>query len=466
MLLSAVLAGCSMDQALGFSEKPNVILIVADDLRADDLEYMPETKALIGGEGVTFENAFVTDPLCCPSRATMLRGQYTHNHGVEGNVPPQGGFQRFRDLGREESTVATWLDAEGYSTAYFGKYMNSYRGTHVPPGWDEWYAVSGNYESNRYNDNGRIERHDPEQVHETDLLSDKANEHLRRTMEEDGSPFFAYLSPRAPHAPANPAARHEDAFSGVSLPRPPSFDEEDVSDKPAWLQERPRLEAGEVEEMEELYRQRLRSLLSVDEMVGRLVETLREGGELEDTYIAFTSDNGHHLGEHRLPAGKWTAYEEDIRVPLVMRGPGVPEGEAREHLVLNTDLAPTFAELAGASAQTPVDGRSLSPLLGDAPPPASGWRSAFMVEAGPFFEGAGAGEPLDRPRLEAVRTQDRLYVEYATGDRELYDLREDPYQLESQHEEADPGLLRRMEERLDALRGCAGEDCRSAEDGR
>ncbi len=463
--MSAVLAGCSVSQALGFSEEPNVVLIVADDMRADDLEYMPETKALIGEEGVTFENAFVTDPLCCPSRATMLRGQYTHNHGVEGNVPPRGGLQRFRELGREESTVATWLDSEDYSTAYFGKYMNGYRGTHVPPGWDEWYAVSGNYESDRYNNNGRIERHDPEQVYETDLLSDKATGYLRSALEEE-SPVFAYLSPRAPHAPANPAARHEDELPDVSLPRPPSFDEEDVSDKPAWVRERPRLEAGEVEAMEELYRKRLQSLLSVDEMVARLVDTLRQSGELENTYIAFTSDHGHHFGEHRLPAGKWTAYEEDIGVPLVVRGPGVPEGETREHLVLNTDLAPTFADLAGASMQTSVDGRSLSPLLGDDPPRTSGWRTAFMVEAGPFFAGAWAGEPLDRPRLEAVRTEDRLYVEYATGERELYDLREDPYQLENRHEEADPGLLRRMEERLDALRGCAGEECRSAEDGR
>jgi arylsulfatase A-like enzyme len=238
-------------------------------------------------------------------------------------------------------------------------------------------------------------------------------------------------------------------------------------------------------------------MLAVDEMVGRLVQTLEESDELENTFIVFTSDNGFHLGQHRLTSGKWTAYEEDIRVPLIVRGPGVPEGRTLPHLALNNDLAPTFAELAGAEPPEFVDGRSLVPLLGDDPPPTEDWRHAFLVEAADS-EGRGppppsadegsvkpllTGDPLPegwrraarsgtwsrvdwgRPGLEAVRTEDRLYVEYGNDERELYDLKEDPYQLNNRYEAAQPDLVRRLRERLEALRGCSGDNCRAAEDG-
>jgi N-acetylglucosamine-6-sulfatase len=307
-----------------------------------------------------------------------------------------------------------------------------------------------------------------------------------------------WLGTTAPHAPAEPATRHQDALADATLPRPPSFDEGNVSDKPTWISDNPSLNPEQVARAEELYRKRLQSMLAVDDMIGDLVEALRKSGELDNTYLVFTSDNGFHLGTHRLTAGKWTAYEEDIRIPLVVRGPGVPEGRTLDHLVLNNDFAPTFAELAGAETPEFVDGRSLAPLLTDDPPAKEVWRRAFLVEAVaeavdlPETVDVEAGElvplltgdtqpaedqrrasPLDeaplkkagRPGLQAVRTEDRIYVEYETGESELYDLKKDPYELDNTYEDAGLDDLWRLEGWLGALRGCAGEECRAAEDG-
>jgi N-acetylglucosamine-6-sulfatase len=333
------------------------------------------------------------------------------------------------------------------------------------------------------------------------VLADRAVDYVGRpgggspSLFKPHKPFFMWLGTTAPHAPADPAPRHEEALADVPLPRPPSFDEADVSDKQAWVADNPELNSEQIARAEELYRKRLQSMLAVDEMIGRLVKALEESGELDNTYLVFTSDNGFHLGQHRLTAGKWTAYEEDIRVPLIVRGPGVPENQTLDHLVLNNDLAPTFADLAGAEIPPFVDGRSLAPLLSDNPPPARDWRQAFLVEA--MAEAADVPEsvsddeviplltgdtqpsedqrrssPLDqaplenagRPGLQAVRTQDHLYVEYETGESELYDLREDPYQLDNFYEDAGLDVLWRYEGWLEALRDCAGEECRAAED--
>jgi N-acetylglucosamine-6-sulfatase len=267
-----------------------------------------------------------------------------------------------------------------------------------------------------------------------------------------------YLSTNAPHTPAYVPQRHQGMFSDTPLPKPPSFDEPDVSDKPAWVREKPRLTQGSVDYFEELYRKRLRSLQSVDQMVGRLVSVLRDTGELSNTYILFTSDNGFHLGEHRLEA-KATPYEEAIGVPLLVRGPGVPRGVSRSKMALNNDFAPTFAELAGVTPPSFVDGRSLRPLL-SASQPAS-WRSAFLVE----HRRSDTEGPFARlvPNYDAVRTANHLYVEYGTGERELYDLGSDPYELQSLHASAGIELKSRLASRLDGLRGCAADSCRSAE---
>src|SRR5919202_6679205 len=515
---ACLLAGCSLAMAerqaggaerttSGESpERPNIILIVTGDLAVQDLDaetlsHMPNLRSLID-HGTTFENAFVTDALCCPSRATILRGQYPHNTGILSNGPPSGGYEKFRDLGREDSTVATWLQDAGYQTLLFGKYMNDYHGTQVPPGWDEWHAVSGNYMSTQLSENGHIVDYPPEQYHLDDVLAEKATNYINDPTGHippfllPDRPFFMWLGTTAPHQPAEPAPRYEDAFPDASLPQPPSFDEEDVSDKPSWIRDNPPLSQERVSSMGELYRKRLQSMLSVDDMIGELIGALRASGELDNTYIFFTSDNGWHAGQHRLTTGKWTAYEEDIRVPLIVRGPGVPEGRKLEQIVLNNDLAPTFAELGGARAPEFVDGRSLVPLLGDDPPSPDHWRQAFLVEemaesaegssyiteeAGPRLltgdvqpsEDSSRASPLQkssvekagRPGLSAIRTENSIYVEYDTGETELYNLNRDPYELNNAYEETGLKELSLLQGWLGALRDCAGEECRAAENG-
>jgi N-acetylglucosamine-6-sulfatase len=442
--------------------KPNILFVLTDDMTASDLRYMPETRRLLADRGARFSNAFVTNSLCCPSRATILRGQYSHNHKIWGNFSPLGGFQKFRDLGRESSTIATWLNRAGYDTVLIGKYLNGYDNTiYVPPGWDRWHSYLGYYgtspDTYQINENGHIATYDRSRIHDTDLFADEAASFMRNTA--GGAPFFLYLSTNAPHIPAYVPQRHTGLFSDTPLPKPPSFDEADVSDKPAWVRDKPRLTPDHVDYFRGLYRKRLRSLQSVDEMVSRLVNVLRDTGELSNTYVVFTSDNGYHLGEHRLEA-KATPYEEAIRVPLLVRGPGVPRGVRRSQMALNHDFAPTFADLADVTPPSFVDGRSLSPLL-SASPPAS-WRSALLVEhrwseyEGPFARYV--------PNYDAVRTAEHLYVEYpGTGEKELYDLGDDSYELQSHHRSAGSDLKRRLASRLDELRGCAADGCRSAE---
>jgi N-acetylglucosamine-6-sulfatase len=253
LITACLVAGCGLPEddtqaeAAEAPERPNVILILTDDQTLQDAEYMPNVQRLLAEEGVTFENAFVTDPLCCPSRATILRGQYAHNHQILGNALPRGGHKRFEQLGRQDSTAATWLQDDGYRTALIGKYMNDYSGTYVPPGWDDWQAISGNYLSDDLNENGRIVTYDPERYHLDDVLAEKAVSYVdsasdsNRAFFTDDSPFFMWVGTKAPHQPATPAPRHEDEFEDLPLPNGPSFDEEDVSDKPQWVRDNPPL---------------------------------------------------------------------------------------------------------------------------------------------------------------------------------------------------------------------------------
>ena len=460
--LAALLAGCSssastQEQAAEVpADQPNIVFVLTDDLDYASAQQMPQIGSLLAEEGISFENAFTSQSLCCPSRATILTGLYAHNSGIKGNKPPDGGFEKFRDEGLEEGTIATRLQEEGYQTGFFGKYLNGYDGdpTHVPPGWDEWYGKLKEQKLYDYeiNENGEVVSYgsEPEDFF-TDVLSGQATDFVRRAASED-QPFFAYVAPTAPHGPATPAERHEGAFEGAEAPKPPSFNEEDVSDKPSWRQETERMSEEEVSEIDDYHQQRLESMLAVDEMVGSLVEELEAAGELDNTYIVFTSDNGWLAGEHRMKEGKDRAYEESARVPLFVRGPGVPAGSEVEELALNTDFAPAFAELAGVEFDEEADGRSLAPLLRGENPP---WRSSILLEG---FVGKG-----DRV-YGAVRTKDHKYVEYGNGEEELYDLQNDPYELDSLHESADASLLEDLKARLEALRSCSGDGCREAED--
>jgi N-acetylglucosamine-6-sulfatase len=447
----------------GQPARPNILFILTDDQDVETLRFMPRVQRLLAAEGLTFVNAFAAQPLCCPSRASILRGQYPHNTEILGNAPPVGGFEKFRDLGHENSTLATWLQAAGYQTAMFGKYLNGYLGrsgeSYVPPGWSEWHGASADpvtYYDQQISENGRVVTYgnDPADYH-TDVLTEKVIAFIE-ARGRGAPPFFIYLSGPAPHCdcmgngPATPAPRHDGAFAGFSAPRPPSFNEADLADKPQ-VEQGLLLTEDQIVELDHEYRTRIASLLAVDESIERIIEVLAARGELENTYIFFTSDNGYHLGQHRIPRGKNTLYEESIRVPGIVRGPGVPAGLTREHFILNIDFAPTFAELAGGPAPDFVDGRSLVPLLQAAATPPEQWRQDLLLEVT-----TNTGDRTDR----ALRTRDVAYFEYGTGERSLYALSEDPYQINSLHATADQQWMATLSARLAVLAACAGQSCR------
>ncbi|MBA3451022.1 MAG: sulfatase [Chloroflexia bacterium] len=448
--------------------RPNIILILLDDLRYDDVSVMPAVQSLLVDQGASFSNYMTTTPGCAPARASILRGQYQHNHGVMRSQGPVGGFERFHALGHERSTVATWLQDAGYTTALIGKYLNHYptddkatdavAATYRPPGWDEWAGVTDEgYYKIEVNENGQLTRYRGEGQYSTDVFAAMAVDFVARTA-PTGQPFFLNVAPRAPHGPAEPATRHLSALAGTIAPRPPSYNEADVSDKPAWVQAIPPLSDEQIAQLDEYHLARLRTLLAVDELVANLVEALSNAGVLDSTYILLTSDNGYHLGEHRASLEKGSPYEEVIRMPLLVRGPDVPAGRTIEAVASHADLAPTFAAWAGASTPGFVDGRSLAPLLDRGPIPAD-WREAVLIE----HYADRTEESKKQPGFSTLRGKDFTYVEYSTGERELYDLRQDPYQLDNLAATADPAYMRGLSRALASRVTCAGEACRTSD---
>ena len=483
--------------------KPNIVFILTDDLDAAAIQTMPHLKALITDQGLTFANYFVSMSLCCPSRAATLRGQYPHNTQILGNQLPTGGFQKFFQLGEEKSTVAVWLQDAGYRTMLAGKYLNGYpeqnNTQYVPAGWSEWYSANkGNaYSEFNYslNENGKtVDYGNKPEDYGTDVYVGKTVDFIQRSAQA-GKPFFVYLAPYAPHAPYTPAPRHANLFPGVKAPRTPNYDEPDVSDKPVYIADRPRLTPKQITAIDEDYRKRLQALQAVDEGIEKIVNTLKANGQLDNTYIFFTSDNGYHLGNHRMVVGKIAPYEEELRVTMRVRGPGVPAGKTLEYIAGNIDMGPTWADLAGVQAPAFVDGRSLVPLMGANPPPLSQWRQEFAIENGPDkidpnapvvevtpdtdaelleppdqdeTEAAALAKPVKNkraiPPFRGIRLQTLSYVEYVTGEKELYDVKADPYELNNLAKKADPKLLEQLSARMKELVTCKGADCRVVEE--
>ncbi|WP_308125708.1 sulfatase family protein [Nonomuraea ceibae] len=445
--------------------RPNIVFVMADDLEAGNLTQFPNISRHIVRQGASFDRFFVTNSWCCPSRASILRSQYVHSHGVWTNTPPEGGFERFHELGRERSTIGTWMRDAGYRTALMGKYLNHYPDKaapddYVPPGWDEWHVPVRNlYDEYGYrlNANGDLAEYGwGEQDYLADVLADKARDFITGSR----GPFFLFLNPIAPHLPANPALRHTDAFAWARAPRPPSFNQEDVSREPLWLRSRPPLDERELAAVDRRHRNRMRAMLGVDDLVGAVVAALEESGKLDNTYLFFGSDNGFHQGTHRLAQGKTTPFDEAIRVPLAVRGPGVRPGTTISELGATVDLAPTFAELGGAEVPPFAEGRSLAPLLrGERP--ATRRRNVLVEFARPAKRSSAAQTPV--PPYQALRTERHTYVRYATGEEQLYDLRTDPYQLHNLAADADPRLVARLRARLDGMRACSGASCRVAD---
>ncbi|MFN2590717.1 MAG: sulfatase [Actinomycetota bacterium] len=417
-------------------------MILTDDQRADTLDVMPHVRRELGGKGVTFPDAVVVNPLCCPSRATILTGRYSHATGVYANVPPHGGFEAFDD----SSTIATALQGAGYRTALIGKYLNGYSRAQagvVPPGWDRWFATTGDaYYGFGVSDQGALGFAGLDEAsYSTTFLTDAALRFIRET--DPSQPFFLYLAFHAPHFPSRPAPRDAEAFSGLPPFRPASYDEPDVSDKPGWVRNQPPLTTAARREIDEVRRDMLRTLLEVDRSVKRIVDQLGRDGRIRDTLIVFSSDNGYLWGEHRLK-GKSAAYEESIGVPLVVRFDAVVQAARTDrHLVSNIDFAPTFADAAGIDPPD-ADGASLMALLRDADAP---WREDVLIE---HTHGVGgSADEIDPPTYCAVRSTRHLLVAYETGDEELYDLTRDPQQLDNRVADAAmTRVLRGLRERL------------------
>ncbi|HSN74022.1 MAG TPA: sulfatase-like hydrolase/transferase [Anaerolineae bacterium] len=480
---------------------PNIVLILTDDQdgQPDMMNAMPNLQALLADQGMSFDHFFAPVPLCCPARAILLLGQYAHNSQMLHNLMPIGGFQRFLELGLEDTTVATALQSAGYRTALIGKYLNDYPNvddpTHIPRGWDEWFVpiTSSAYGSFNYdvNDNGVIVSYgSAPDDHVSDVITAQALDFITRTTAlSPATPFFVQLSYYAPHSPAVPAPRHLQMFPGAQTPQPPSFNESDMSDKPAFMQGSPLLGPSDIASMNTFRRKQLQSMQAVDEGIAQVVQLLQDVGRLDNTYIIFTSDNGLHAGQHRFPIGKGAPFEEDVRVPLMVRGPGVPAGVVRSELASMIDIVPTLADLGGASMAIDVDGRSLAPLLHTTAPPAV-WRqtvllehwpqpAAFVTDTHPNAEppdpgdwllhswlepAAAAQESLPTPDWLALRTGDTKYVRRVGSAKELYDIVNDRYELYSQHADATPAFIDQLNTRLNALYNCAGVTCRSIEE--
>jgi len=398
------------------SERPSILLIVTDDQRWDTLWAMPEVQRSLVEPGVSFEESFTTSSLCCPSRASILTGAYPHTTGVYRQALPNGGFRSFED----STTIATELHDAGYRTGFFGKYLDSYQSDalsgYIPPGWDRWVAfVHAEYFDYGLTIDGTVQRYGFESGdYSTDVVADQTEAFVRGTE----GPLFALFAPAAPHAPALPTPVDEGLFNDLPAWRPPSFDEADRSDKPAHIQALQPVGPERTESLEVLRRNQYRSLQAVDRAVDRLLDALEDTGRLDDALVIFTSDNGLLWGEHRW-LKKEVPYEEAIRVPLIVRADAIVGEGARtdDHLVANIDLAPTIAEVAGVELPN-VDGKSMVPLLAERSEP---WRRALLIE---HLRGTN---PI--PTYCAVRTARYLFAAYDTGERELYDLEADPFQL-------------------------------------
>ncbi|MGH9878006.1 MAG: sulfatase family protein [Nitrososphaerales archaeon] len=472
LLVSAQLSalGNNLPSAEALVARPNIVVIMVDDLNERSLDIMvqnglmPNLKRHIIDKATTFSESFVTFPLCCPSRSTFLTGQYPHNHGVWGNELPDGGASKFVD----STTIATWLQEAGYHTGYVGKYLNMYGidtpETYVPAGWDDWQATVGDSTYLMYlytiNDNGVLVTYgDEPNDYQTDVLAGRAAEFIQERESSDSTPFFLYVNPLAPHAEDSippctlnygilqatlPPIRYIDTTDAIEFPRPPSFNETDVSDKPSSLR-KPPLNSTHVGCLENLFHDRLETMRAVDDLIQEVVSSLKDNKELWKTVIVFTSDNGFLLGERRLHGKNWF-YEESIGVPLYIRIPNMPP-QTIAKLVVNNDLAPTFLDLAQAQADIEIDGRSLLPLIEN---PNADWRNGFLIET---------------LKYSAVRTEHYAYAfYYAYGAKEVYDLDNDPDQLKNVKSKLPwKSKIIALDEWREALRTCKGLSCNNIE---
>ena len=470
------------------ADAPNFVFVLVDDQATNSFHrrFMPQTFHWIVDPGTAFTSAVAAPPLCCPDRAGLLTGQYPHNDGVWSNHPGYGAL-----TGRS-NTLPSWLQRAGYETGYFGKFLNHYsavRGRAPAPGFDRWFAFME--ESSTYYDYrvsvdgfGRSYGHDRSD-YSTDVLTRQARAFIREQADSP-RPFFAQVAYSAPHgneltsgpctgqSPVPPDAETLHRFAGEKLPRPPGFNEADVTDKPPEVARLPRLDAVRINELAKRWRCTLAAMSEVDVGVGQLMSELQDDGVLDDTIVMYLSDNGMFFGEHRLPGGKGLVYEPALRVPFAVyvppafqEGPPPPVSGA---VVTNQDVAPTILDYANrfagpASPCNPpgdcrrMDGRSLAPLLGGPGswPPGRGALAEIDARKTTAAERRRI-DPECNCAYEAVRTHHYVYAVSSTGDRELYDLARDPNELLNRIDSSRyAGPRRRLAARLASLERCSGQ---------
>ena len=503
----------------GKDKRPNILVVMTDDMAKADLKFMPKTKRLLGDKGTTFADAVDSFPLCCPARATFITGQYAHNHGVEGNFAPFGWY----GMKHRGNTLPAWLDDAGYDTAMVGKWLNGYGALdahgEVPKGFDTWRGLLDvsaydyfNYVMNRDGKlkswgDAKFARKLVKFAHmEVDDVPDsiatiyqnlqkyfgpppytywgeektkdyspdvtgQVAQRLVRSERNSKKPFFIWWSPSAPHredvsttlmgrpgADPRPAPRYADEAADLTLPKPPSFNNEGTGDIPANMNKATEMTGATIAQLELDYQGRAGSLMAVDDHVAKLVKTLRETDQLKNTMIVFVSDNGWLQGEHRVPGDKYLPYEESLRVPLIIRGPGVPKGETVRGQISNIDFAPTLVDFANATAGRTMDGLSLVPTIKN---PKKRPDRALGIEAlSPLFLGAIPVNGWDRP-YTGVRTDRYTYIVYEeTGDTQLFDRKNDPYELHNLHGDPDYATIEnQLHRKMNKLAVCAGKAC-------
>jgi N-acetylglucosamine-6-sulfatase len=434
LVATAVVAGSSQLAGAAASpnlpSRPNIVFIMTDDQRWDELQFMPNLQNDLIDRGIQFRNGFVSNPLCCPARVTTLTGLYSGHNGVWSNMPKQhGGWITFHNLGEENHTIATVLHSAGYHTGLVGKYMNGYsekRASWVPPGWDTWNAFTSlEYYGPSESVNGDLESF-PNGHYQTDIIGQQAVDFINNSPQ--GQPLFLYWAPHAPHLPSTPLKQDEGSLrSSISPWRPPSYNESDVRDKPWYLQQIAPWDSQKQSKWDNVRENMLESLIDVDRWIGQIVDALQQTGRLDNTLLVFTSDNGYLLGEHRW-SGKVVPYDESIRVPWIVRWDAAdfPEaGDTDDHLMANTDFATTFAEVAGTSmGQT--DGSNFADLA-DEPWNDGDWRTYFLIEHG----GQTQGDSATGITYCGVRTENFMYAQYWNGFEELYDINGDSNELQN-----------------------------------
>jgi len=472
--------------------KPNIIFLLTDDqdVTANSLDYMPHLSKIMREGGTEFTHYYVSTGLCCPSRSTILRGQYCHNTKVwdNGDLNNEtflsGGFEKWQQLDLEKSTIGTLFKAGGYETKLCGKYLNGYsdsRASHVPPGWDHWHGMTDTaYFGPHFSVQGKLVI-TPKTTYQTDYISDVALEFITKGRDKT-KPFFLYLSPFAPHAPSQPAPRHANLFNNMTAPRNPSYNPDDnIQDqKPSWLKKLPKLTTEQLNSIDAFYRNRLRALQAVDEMLYNITNALEMEGILDNTYIFYSSDNGQHLGDYRLPAGKRQAYDTDVNVPFLVHGPGVMKGVKSSQLVQSVDLLPTWVELAGIKGPSnpkQVDGKSMVPLLqgtggdkefrtaaiiemyGGSSNMGSAYKNYSDFERNRFWNNTYAAIRVTGMIPEVFGGNNFLFALWCTGEMELYNNTMDPHQIENIVGQLNTLEAMGLQELVVELSKCVGSEC-------